>query len=219
MPAIYRQGVTQHCLHRQSHTRSRPWPLLPPAWRHALLWLLSIAVVPERLSADTLALSAELSQALHNSPVILIRHALAPGTGDPQDFRLGDCSTQRNLSSGGRKQAQEIGRLLKTLAIQPAWVHSSQWCRCLETAQLMTLAPVKQQPLLNSFFREGDPGRQQTRALAEWIHQQPENQPLVLITHQVNITALTSVFPGSGELVVLQRQAEELKLIGTLETR
>lgn len=134
--------------------------------------------------------------------VVLLRHALAPGTGDPEDMRIGDCSTQRNLSAEGRLQAQRIGALFRENQIEKAEVYSSQWCRCLDTATLLGLGPVTQQPLLNSFFDKPGKKQPQTEALKEWLRRRPRSSvPLVLVTHQVNITGLTNIVPGSGELV------------------
>lgn len=83
--------------------------------------------------------------------VVMMRHALAPGTGDPPNFRLEDCSTQRNLSAQGRAQARRIGEAFRRRGIKVARVLSSQWCRCLETARLMNLGAVEPFAPLNSF--------------------------------------------------------------------
>ena len=135
---------------------------------------------------------------------ILLRHALAPGTGDPPGFQLGDCSTQRNLSDDGRQQARRIGDLIRQNGVGEAAVHSSQWCRCLDTATALRLGKVEQQPLLNSFFGTPAEGRRQTENLRVWLLDGAARkaQPaLILVTHQVNITALTGLVPASGELV------------------
>ncbi len=68
--------------------------------------------------------------------VLALRHALAPGTFDPPQFKLGDCSTQRNLSDDGRQQARQIGAWFRSRGLKPARVRSSPWCRCVDTAQL-----------------------------------------------------------------------------------
>ena len=136
----------------------------------------------------------------------MIRHALAPGTGDPQRVVIGDCTTQRNLSDAGRDQARNIGAAFRSNGIAAARVFTSQWCRCAETARLMNIGPVEPLPALNSFFgdRESEPA--QTAALTNRIRQdkplRSTGNPLVLVTHQVNITALTGVFPRSGEIIV-----------------
>jgi len=151
--------------------------------------------------------------------IALLRHAVAPGTGDPPEFRLGDCQTQRNLSAQGRAQAARIGELFRAHGIQSAQVFSSQWCRCLETARLLGLGPVEERPFLNSFFNDYAQRQPQTTKLREWLNKQPLREPIVLVTHQVNMTALTGVYPGSGELVIVRRaETGELVVVGTIET-
>ena len=149
----------------------------------------------------------------------LLRHALAPGTGDPSTFVLGDCTTQRNLSGEGRAQASLIGDRFRANGIAAAKVYSSQWCRCLDTAGLLELGPVEELPILNSFFRRNESREPQTRALKAWIEGADFDEPVVLVTHQVNITALTGVFPASGELVVVRSgKGDEVSVVGTIET-
>lgn len=146
--------------------------------------------------------------------VIVLRHARAPGTGDPANFRLGDCSTQRNLSEAGRKQAARIGKRLRDAGLGETTVYSSQWCRCLETARLMAVGPVVELPALNSFFRTPEQEQKQDRALRAWIAAADLSRPVVLVTHQVNITALTGIFPAEGEILVLRRDGGGLAVVG-----
>ena len=149
----------------------------------------------------------------------LIRHALAPGTYDPPGYRLDDCSTQRNLSAEGRAQAVRIGDLFRANGIAVARVLSSQWCRCLETATLLKLGEVSPQPLLNSFAQRRDRAVEQTAALRPWLAQLELTGPTVMVTHQVVITALSEVFPGSGEIVVMRREPDgRLAVAGRLPT-
>ena len=151
--------------------------------------------------------------------VALLRHALAPDTGDPAAFALGDCSTQRNLSEAGRVLARRIGALFRTHGIDDAIVFSSQWCRCLETAQLLNLGRVRELPALNSFFSLYERQEAQIMAIKAWVCRQKLNAPVILVTHQVNITGLTDVFPGSGELVIVRRSEDGgLTKLGTIET-
>ncbi len=155
----------------------------------------------------------------HPNHVALLRHALAPGTGDPPQFRLGNCTTQRNLNDQGREQAARIGARFRDHGLSRARVYSSQWCRCLETARLLDLGPVKELPVLNSFFRQYERRQAQTRDLREWLDKQVMDEPVVLVTHQVNITALTGVYPSSGELVIIRvSPAGEISVIGTIKT-
>ena len=85
--------------------------------------------------------------------ILFIRQALAPGFGDPDHFQLRQCDTQRNLDEQGRNQARTLGNLLKNSGIPFDQVYSSQWCRCLETAELLNLGPVIEEPGLNSYFQ------------------------------------------------------------------
>jgi phosphohistidine phosphatase SixA len=151
--------------------------------------------------------------------VALLRHAVAPGTGDPPGFVLDDCGTQRNLSAAGREQARRIGQLFRANGIGEAKIFSSQWCRCLETAQLLQLGAVRELPALNSFFNNFQNRDRQTSQVRAWLAEQNLAQPLLLVTHQVNITDLTGVYPSSGELVVIRHEGEgRLSVVGTLET-
>jgi len=149
----------------------------------------------------------------------LIRHATAPGTNDPAGFRLEDCATQRNLSAEGRAQSVRIGDLFRANGIADAEVYSSQWCRCLDTARLMNLGDVRPQPLLNSFFQDRSREAGQVEALRRWIGQLGLGEPTVLVTHQVVVTALSQVFPDSGEIVAMRRAADgRLSVQGRLPT-
>jgi 8-oxo-(d)GTP phosphatase len=151
--------------------------------------------------------------------VALIRHAMAPGTGDPPNFALRDCSTQRNLSDEGRDQAYRIGLRFRANGMAAAQVFSSQWCRCLETASLLGLGEVQELPTLNSFFGNGEREQAQTQALKKWLAGQHLKQPLVLVTHHVNIIALTGVYPASGEIVFLRRDDKgSFTTAGTIKT-
>ncbi|WP_244635580.1 histidine phosphatase family protein [Chthonobacter albigriseus] len=132
----------------------------------------------------------------------LMRHASAPGTGDPPEFKLGDCSTQRNLDDGGRAQAQRIGEAARSAGIAPDVVLTSAWCRAEETARLLDLGPVEQEPSLNSFFQDRSTAEQATADLKRRLEELGTRKAM-LVTHQVNITALTGIFPASGEIVVI----------------
>ena len=132
--------------------------------------------------------------------VLLIRHALAPGIGDPANFRLGDCSTQRNLSEAGRIQARAIGDWLRARGVGRARVYSSQWCRCLETAKLLGLGKVTELPALNSFFERTQDREPNLTALRDFlVRQAPDGELLVLVTHQVTISGLSGEFVPSGK--------------------
>jgi phosphohistidine phosphatase SixA len=137
--------------------------------------------------------------------ILMIRHALAPGTGDPANFRIGDCSTQRNLDDRGRKQAKAIGDWLRSNGIISARVFSSQWCRCLETAELLEMGPVVEFPALNSFYELTQDRQPNLKALRKFIAEQPSDGVLViLVTHLVTISAIADTGVSSGEGVLLK---------------
>lgn len=151
--------------------------------------------------------------------IALMRHALAPGTGDPENFMLGDCTTQRNLSQAGRDQAKRIGDRFKQAGITIADVYTSEWCRCLETAELLGLGTPVPLPPLNSFFRNYEREGPQTEALHTWLAGQQLSRPLILVTHQVNITAFSAVYPASGEVVMMRRNADgQFEVTGSFRT-
>lgn len=168
-------------------------------------------------------ISAEEDAALWNAlrsggHVALLRHAIAPGTGDPPRFALRDCGTQRNLSDEGRDQAARIGARFRESGIATARVFSSQWCRCLETARLLGLGTLQELPFLNSFFRHYERRDSQTQALKKWLARRNLDEPMVLITHQVNITALTDIYLAEGTFVVIrQTETGEIAVVGTIE--
>ncbi len=182
--------------------------------RIALILAFVLAVTSVTHAADEAALWRALASKDHFA---LLRHAIAPGTGDPSEFAVDDCSKQRNLSEEGRRQATRIGLRFRESGIQAARIYSSQWCRCLETARLLELGPVTELPVLNSFFQSPERGERQTQMLKSWIDRHSHDSPLVLVTHQVNIVALTSVFPASGELIVMRRSEDgKLSVVGSI---
>ncbi|KXO07076.1 hypothetical protein J122_3571 [Marinobacter excellens LAMA 842] len=163
-----------------------------------LLMLLSL------LSLQSEAAESEAWTALaEGRAVLMMRHALAPGTGDPGGFDLEDCSTQRNLNSVGREQARSWKPFLESRGIAEARVFSSQWCRCLDTAREMEMGEVTGWPALNSFFRNRGDGDTQTRQTIALVNELEPGAAVILVSHQVNVTALTGVFPASNEGVIL----------------
>jgi broad specificity phosphatase PhoE len=143
--------------------------------------------------------------------VVLMRHALTdPGVGDPPNFKLGECGTQRNLSAAGREQARRVGAAFLREQVKLDQVRSSAWCRCVDTAMLA----FKQNtvwPPINSFFGAGGQD-EQTRAVLDAVEgwQAPRN--LMLVTHQVNISALTGDYLAMGEVLVTRPGAQGSKL-------
>ena len=147
--------------------------------------------------------------------VLLMRHALAPGTGDPSGFEIGDCSTQRNLDARGRDQARRIGAELRKRGVDIDAVWTSQWCRCRETAELLDLGEVREVPSLNSFFSRRSREDEQTGATLDLLDEHAGDR-LMLVTHQVNITSLTGLFPRSGEIFVAERTEDGLDVTGRI---
>lgn len=170
---------------------------------------LALAGRPQIAQAEDAAWDA----ARHGRAAVLMRHAVAPGGGDPPGFRLDDCSTQRLLSDEGRAQSRAIGEVLRARGIPSARVLSSAWCRCLETAERLGLGPVTIEPILNSFFADRSTAEAQTVALRGLLRDWSGPRPLVLVTHQVNITALTGVFPASGEALLVYTGARAGRVV------
>ena len=135
--------------------------------------------------------------------VFLIRHAETdPGIGDPRNFQLSDCSTQRNLSEAGRDQSRRIGQWFQSRQLKARAVQSSAWCRCRDTAEL-AFATYTVLPALNSTFNNDNLPDLQTRSLRSQLQSVPAGEFEVWVTHQVNITALTGEFTAMGEALIV----------------
>jgi phosphohistidine phosphatase SixA len=135
-----------------------------------------------------------------------MRHAIAPGGGDPAGFRLGDCRTQRNLSAQGRSQARAIGQKIRVERVPISGVRSSRWCRARDTARLLGLGPVRPSPALDSVFTASNRLAQQRKRQAERLIRDHRGASgvLVFVGHQANIIDLTGVAPASGGAVVVR---------------
>jgi phosphohistidine phosphatase SixA len=151
--------------------------------------------------------------------VVLMRHALTePGIGDPPGFTLGRCATQRNLSEAGRQQARRVGEAFAREGITLAAVRSSAWCRCTDTARL-AFGRYTEWAALNSFFQGQGNADAQTREVLSAVAGLRAPQNWMLVTHQVNISALTGEFPAMGELFLTRPSAnggERLRVVGRL---
>lgn len=173
-----------------------------------VLWLTSLAACAQ----DTL-----WQQLRAGGHVLLMRHAQTEaGVGDPPGFTLGDCRTQRNLSADGRAQARRTGEAFRARGIPLAEVRTSAWCRCVDTATLafdnaMVWAP------LNSFFDAAERKETQTVQVKDFIRGVRPPSNVMLVTHQVNISALTGEPVGSGEIVVLRPQDGGIEILGRLK--
>ena len=191
------------------------------AFSQARRHMLSVLVLSMGSALSFGAVSAEPGwSALQSGTIVLFRHAIAPGIGDPANFKLGDCSTQRNLDASGQAQARRIGEQFRAQQIPVQKVMTSQWCRAQETAQLAFPGMAQESPAFNSFFGEANRNSAQsaqTTAALEIFRQWTGPGVLVVVTHQVNITALTDIYPGSGEGVIVQAQGGDLKVLGRVQ--
>jgi phosphohistidine phosphatase SixA len=137
--------------------------------------------------------------------VLLMRHALAPGVGDPAGYKLQDCKTQRNLDAKGREQAQRTGQWLRAQGVKEGLVFSSAWCRCTETAEKLGFASPVLESSLNSFFDDMRQGPQSNASLQAFIAGQLKSKgrkALILVTHHVNIAEFMGENVGSGDMVL-----------------
>ncbi len=149
--------------------------------------------------------------------VIFIRHAKAPGGGDPEGFKIEDCKTQRNLDDAGIKQSKKIGQLFKEKKIKIDQVLSSQWCRCKDTAKY-AFDYYQEFSALNSTYTPpyDQNERQQIKELRNFVSSWDGNGGnLVLVTHYVIILAVTGETARSGELVITDKNFKVLSTINT----
>ena len=157
-----------------------------------------------------------ISELKEGGKVIFIRHAYAPGGGDPYNFDINDCDTQRNLSYKGKLQATKIGNLFKKNKIPIHRVISSEWCRCKETA-FLSFKNFETKNFLNSFFslKFSKNRNKQMKELKKYIEEWQSEGNLVLVTHYVVILEALGYAPSSGEIVISNKN---LKKIGSIET-
>ena len=149
--------------------------------------------------------------------LIFIRHAYAPGGGDPENFNIYDCSTQRNLSESGRIQSKKIGNFFKENKIKIKNVYSSEWCRCKETA-FLAFKSFKTKSFLNSFFSSkfAHKKKSQIKDFQKFLNNWDKKNNLIFITHYVVISEILNYPPSSGEIVVSDKN---LKIIDTLQIK
>lgn len=196
--------------------------------RRSCFALLALLCAAQAFAAQEASATQERGAALwrqlkEGGHVVLMRHAATvPGIGDPPGFKLGQCSTQRNLSAAGRRDAQHIGAAFRRHAVPVAAVLSSRWCRCTDTAQL-AFGRVEPASMIDSLFTDDDAARQrkldETRAyLAAYkLAAYKKAGNLVLVTHDVNIRALVGEYASQGEMIVAVVQpGGRLRVIGRL---
>ena len=166
------------------------------------------------------SVKADLNKDLFNQlkeggKLIFIRHAYAPGSGDPNNFNLNDCSTQRNLSEEGKKQAEKIGKFFRDKKIKIDKVLSSEWCRCKETAKI-SFKNFSTNSFLNSFYSSkfAKNKDKQIDALNNYLLKFKSAKNLILVTHYVLISEVLNYGPSSGEIVVSDKN---FNIIGTIK--
>ena len=149
--------------------------------------------------------------------IILIRHSLAPGGGDPAGFKVDDCKTQRNLNRTGINQSKKIGKLFKKNKVPVDQVLSSQWCRCKDTAKY-AFGNFKEFTALNSTFQspyDKNEGKQ-LNELYDYVSKwDGKGKNLILVTHYSIITAITNAVPSSGEIVITNK---DFDVLGSIQT-
>ena len=168
-----------------------------------------VAMLALSLLAPTAVTADEALWALlrGGAQIVLMRHATTtPGVGDPPGFRPADCPTQRNLTEAGRDEARRVGAAFRARGVPVGRVLSSHWCRCLETARL-AFGRVEPWEPLDSVFEDRAREPERTRAVRRVAGERPAEGNLVLVTHGVNVLAVTGVSPAPGEFLVLTPEA------------
>jgi phosphohistidine phosphatase SixA len=182
--------------------------------RHAVLHALA-ALCLMLLPSAARANEAVWNELRAGGLVVMLRHAHAPGTGDPPGFRVDDCATQRNLSAEGRAQAAALGATFRERGIPVGRVLSSRWCRALDTARL-AFGTAETEPALDSLYGRRDQAEAQsasTRAIMRAWTSTEKN--LVMVTHNANIAALTGLSPADAEAIVVRPVANDrLEVVG-----
>ena len=176
----------------------------------AIITALLISLLGQSAMANELAIWDKLQGTNPKGYVLLLRHTIAPGVGDPENFKLNDCSTQRNLSQVGREDAKAVGDWLKRRDIKISRVESSRWCRAKETAQLLGIGRVRLNSNLDSLFESADPAKaiQTVRVKKQIVDWRNKSGLLVLVGHFVNIGAVAGVGVGSGEGVLVKADSK-----------
>ena len=176
----------------------------------AIITALLISLLGQSAMANEEAIWDKLQGTNPKGYVLLIRHTIAPGVGDPENFKLNDCSTQRNLSQLGRDDAKAVGDWLKRRDIKISRVESSRWCRAKQTAQLLGIGRVRLNSNLDSLFESQDPAKaiQTVRVKKQIVDWRNKSGLLVLVGHFVNIGAVAGVGVGSGEGVLVKADSK-----------
>ena len=175
-----------------------------------IMILLSFFIIHNSAIADN-----EISNNINkiSANVIFLRHAIAPGFGDPDNFKLDDCSTQRNLSKEGIKQAKSIGKKFLNNKINFTKIFSSEWCRCQDTTKIMNIGTWETFSGLNSFY-QGYVNKDITiKSLREKLSEIKSNDLVLMITHQVVISEITGISSPSGGMIAYNSYTKIAKKI------
>ena len=176
-----------------------------------------LIIIFSLISFHTHASDLNWKPAQDGDKIILIRHAKAPGGGDPEGFKIEDCKTQRNLDIMGINQAKKIGKLFREKKVKIDKVLSSQWCRCKDTAKY-AFNNYFEFPALNSTFQSSFAKNEpkQLKHLQTFVNNwDGDGGNLVLITHYSIITAITNAVPSSGEIIITDKKFNVLSTIAT----
>lgn len=207
-----RAAPVQPCSHRLERVRLGPRPvavalvLLAAVLGTSMPLSRSWAQLPGKAPGPAAEVSVEEAarRLASGGYAVLMRHAATdPGAGDPPGFSLEDCATQRNLSPAGRADAAAVGQALRARGVRFDDVRSSAWCRCIETARLGFGEP-RIWPALNSIFNDASRQAAQTAAVRAELHRIAPPRNLLLVTHQVNISAITGLPAAPGEMIAVR---------------
>lgn len=190
-------------------------------FRKARVWMVGVfcglwLCAGPALAADRLTLDQVRAYLARPHVYMLMRHAYAPGTGDPENFDLQDCFTQRNLDDGGRSQAATTGQELRAAGIVFDKIYTSQWCRCKETARLLKFdARIEELPELNSSWRkEREDAKAHAARLREFFAGRPAEETALYVSHQANILSATGVGLASGQSVLIEYSDGRMTVLG-----
>jgi phosphohistidine phosphatase SixA len=168
------------------------------------LIIFSLLFTQSKLATAQSELASNLQDGQH---ILLMRHADAPGYGDPKNYQVSQCATQRNLGDFGRKQAKGIGDWLSSQGVEQAKIYSSAWCRCVDTATLLNKGAVKKEVSLGSFFDDMSQAKRQTDELIKLVaaeRRQYPNTPIIMVTHHVNIQSYIGIAVNSGDMLLVK---------------
>ena len=156
-----------------------------------------------------------LNSLKEGNKLVFIRHAIAPGNGDPNNFDINNCSTQRNLDKNGIVQSKNIGLFFKNNKIKIDKVLSSEWCRCKDTAKY-AFKNFKTFDALNSFYDEKFAANEakQIKDLKNYIKRWNSDKNLVLITHFVVISSIFNTGASSGEIIISDKN---FNIVGSID--